>query len=253
MPTQSQKSANFEAFHVKGDPLILYNIWDAGSARVVEKAGAKALATGSRSVAGALGYDDGEQVPLDIVHSCIEQIVRGTNLPVTLDFEGAYSADPTQVGAHAKRVFDTGIVGFNFEDQIVGTNEIYTIEDQCARITAMREACGSDAFINARTDVFLKAEQADHNDELVDHAIERGLSYHKAGASGFFIPALFRLDAIARVCEALPIPVNVMAHAAAPGRAALKGAGVARISYGPMPWNKAMAFVEENARAAFAD
>jgi 2-methylisocitrate lyase-like PEP mutase family enzyme len=253
MTSQQDHAAAFHALHIKGDPVILFNIWDAGSAAAVTKAGAKALATGSRSVAGAYGFDDGEVIPMALLLDNARRIVAGSALPVTLDFEGAYARDPDTVAAHTRSALGIGVIGFNFEDQIVGSSELYDIPEQAARIAAMRGACkaaGVDAFINARTDIFLKAARDTHNAEMVEHAIARSLAYADAGASGFFIPGLVDPALIKAVCEASPIPVNVMALPGAPDNVALAELGAARISYGPIPWAKAMAFVEESARAA---
>lgn len=255
MTSQQDHATAFHALHIKGDPVILFNIWDVASARAVAKAGAKALATGSRSVAGAYGFEDGEQMPMALLLDNARRIVMGTDLPVTLDFEGAYARDPETVAAHTRDALGTGIVGFNFEDQIVGTTELYTIHEQVARIAAMRGACaaaGVQAFINARTDIFLKAPSETHNDDLVEQAIARGVAYAQAGASGYFIPRLLDPTLIKAVCDGVPIPVNVMAFPGAPSPAALASLGVARISHGPFPWAKAMAFVEESARAEMA-
>jgi 2-methylisocitrate lyase-like PEP mutase family enzyme len=255
MTTQQDHATAFHALHAKGDPVILFNVWDAGSAAAVTKAGAKALATGSRSVAGAYGFDDGEQIPMALLLDNARRIVAGSALPVTLDFEGAYARDPDTIGAHTREALGTGVIGFNFEDQIVGTKELYSIPDQAARIAAMRGACntsGVNAFINARTDIFLKAPRDTHNAELVEHAIARSLAYADAGASGFFIPGLVDPALIKAVCDICPIPVNVMTLPGAPDNVTLASLGVSRISYGPFPWAKAMAFVEEGARAAMA-
>jgi 2-methylisocitrate lyase-like PEP mutase family enzyme len=253
MTSQHDKAATFHALHVKGDPLILFNIWDAGSAKAVAKAGAKALATGSRSVAGALGFDDGEALPFAEVLANASRIVAASDLPVTLDFEGAYAQSPDDIAANVAIVLETGVIGFNFEDQIVGGTGLYSIPDQAARIAAMRGACdakGLNAFINARTDIFLKAPRDTHNADMVEHAIARSLAYGEAGASGFFVPGLVDTILIKAILEVCPLPVNVMAVPGAAENSALAELGVARISYGPIPWAKAMTFVEESARAA---
>lgn len=253
MSHQQDHAAVFQALHTAGDPVILFNIWDVSTAAAVSKAGAKALATGSRSVAGALGYGDGEMVPLDLALAHVGRIVANSDLPVTFDFEGAYARDPEAIAGHTRAALGTGVIGFNFEDQIVGTAELYTIADQSARIAAMRGACntaGVDAFINARTDIFLKAARDTHSGDMVEHAIARSLAYADAGASGFFVPGLVDPALIKAVCDACPLPVNVMALPGAPDNTALASLGVARISYGPIPWAQAMAFVEESARAA---
>jgi 2-methylisocitrate lyase-like PEP mutase family enzyme len=253
MPTQQDRAALFHALHVKGDPVILFNIWDVSTAGAVAKAGAKALATGSKSVAGALGFGDGEIMPMDLALAHVARIVIASELPVTFDFESAYARDPDRVAANTRAALGTGVIGFNFEDQIVGGEGLYDIPDQMFRIAAMRRACDAgdvNTFINARTDIFLKAPRDTHSAEMIEHAIARAIAYKDAGASGFFVPGLIDLALISQLCAASPLPINVMALPGAPDNAALAGGGVARISYGPIPWMKAMAFVEESARAA---
>jgi 2-methylisocitrate lyase-like PEP mutase family enzyme len=205
-------------------------------------------------VAGAFGYHDGEQVPLNLVIDNIARIVSATTLPVSLDFEGAYEVAPEGVAANTKAVLQTGVIGFNLEDQIVDGEGLYPISEQSARIAAMRGAChqaGVNAYINARTDIFLKAPHETHNQSMVDHAMERAFAYHQAGASGLFVPGLRDAALIAQVTAKSPMPVNVMAVDGGLDRAALAGLGVARISHGRRPWNKAMAFLKDSAVAAF--
>src|SRR2546421_11322561 len=115
----ASKYENFAALHVPGDPVILYNIWDVGSALAVASAGASALATGSHPVADANGWPDGQQVPIDFALANAKRIVDAVEIPVTIDFEGAYSADPEQGGANVARLAAIGAVGCNFEDQVI--------------------------------------------------------------------------------------------------------------------------------------
>src|SRR5437764_10574885 len=107
----------FAALHVPGDPVILYNIWDVGSALAVVRAGARALATGSHPVADANGWPDGEKVPIDFALGNAKRIVEAVELPVTIDFEGGYAVDPDEAGDNVARLAATGAVGCNFEDQ----------------------------------------------------------------------------------------------------------------------------------------
>lgn len=235
----------FAALHVPGDPVVLYNIWDAGSARAVAAAGAKALATGSHPVGDASGFGDGQQVPLDYVFDNARRIVAAVDLPLTVDFEGAYSADPEQGAANVARLKETGAVGCNFEDQVVGGDGLHPLELQVKRIAAMRRAVGDDFYINARTDLFLKTDTYD--DALVNQVIERGKAFADAGASGFFVPRLSDPRQIVRVVEAVPLPLNVIAFPGAPAESEWANAGVARISHGPFPHRALMAKLTEMA------
>jgi 2-methylisocitrate lyase-like PEP mutase family enzyme len=244
------KFEDFAKLHISGDPLILFNIWDAGSARAVAEGGAKAIATGSAAVAEANGFPDGEAVPMEFAIANARRIVDSVDLPVTVDFEGGYAAEPSDVEHNVAVLAATGAIGCNFEDQIVGTNELYSISDQAARIGAARRGAGSDFFINARTDIFLKAPIETHNDAMIDHALERARAYADAGASGYFVPLLADLRLLERVCAASPLPVNFMAFPGCPSNAEVAATGVARISYGPFPRRSLMTKLTEMAREA---
>src|SRR6185503_6135872 len=228
----------------------LYNVWDVGSARAVMSAGAKALATGSHPVADANGWPDGQNVPIDFALANARRIADSVDLPLTVDFEGAYSADPDEGAANVARLAKTGAVGCNFEDQIVGGEGLHPLDLQIRRIAAIRRAVGEAFFINARTDLFLKTQTYD--EVLVDQAIERGKAFADAGASGFFVPRLSDPKQIERVVREVPLPLNVIAFPGAPDKKVWAEAGVARISHGPFPHRALMAKFEEMARAAIA-
>ena len=238
----------FAALHVPGDPVILYNIWDAGSARAVADAGAKALATGSHPVGDASGYGDAQQVPLDYVFDNARRIMRAVDLPLTVDFEGAYSADPDEGAANVAALAETGAVGCNFEDQVLGGEGLHPLDLQVRRIAAIRKAVGDQFYINARTDLFLKTQHYD--DALVEQVIERGKAFADAGASGFFVPRLSEPKQIERVVRDVPLPLNVIAFPGAPETMVWADAGVARISHGPFPHRALMAKLTEMAREA---
>ena len=244
----ASKFETFAALHVPGDPVILYNIWDVGSAQAVAAAGAGALATGSHPVGDASGFGDAQQVPLDFVFANAKRIVEAVDLPLTVDFEGAYSIDPDQGGSNVARLKETGAVGCNFEDQVIGGDGLHPLDLQVRRIQAIRRAVGDDFFINARTDLFLKTQIYD--DALVDQAIERGKAFADAGASGFFVPRLADPKQIERIVRDVPLPLNVIAFPGAPDKKLWAEAGVARISHGPFPHRALMKQLEEAARAA---
>jgi len=152
MTTQSEKADLFRSLHIAGTPIILFNIWDVGSAKAVAASGAKSLATGSAPVAMAQGYDDGENIPFEHALRNIERIVSATSLPVTMDLEAGYGADVSTVSNTVSQAMSRGIVGFNFEDQIIGTADLYPIEAQAERVAAARTAASSSGvhgFVNA--------------------------------------------------------------------------------------------------------
>jgi 2-methylisocitrate lyase-like PEP mutase family enzyme len=249
MTSQVEKIELFAALHKPGDPLILFNIWDAGSALAVAKAGAKALATGSLSVAGAQGFGDGEKMPLDLVVANVARIANATSLSVTLDFEGGYIDDLDNFASALRSVFEAGVVGINIEDQRIGDEGLRSISEQSARIMIAAKA---GLFVNARTDLFIKAPVDAHDAALVGDALERAAAYADAGARSFFVPMLTNADLLDDLCSRSPLPVNVMMKAGLPNHAALARLGVARISYGPAPWRGAMTWLEDQASATFA-
>jgi 2-methylisocitrate lyase-like PEP mutase family enzyme len=246
------KFETFAALHVPGDPVVLYNVWDAGSAKAVAAAGAKALATGSHPVADANGWPDGQGVPLDFVLANATRVAGATELPLTVDFEGAYSIDPEIGAANVVLLAATGAIGCNFEDQVIGGEGLHPLKLQIRRIAAIRKAVGAAFFINARTDLFLKNKPETHDAAMLDEAIERALAFADAGASGFFVPRLGELKLVEKLCKASPIPVNAIAYPGAPTRRQWADAGIARISHGPFPHRALMAQLTESARAAIS-
>ncbi len=251
MGTSYDKARLFASLHRPGQPLILFNAWDPGSAKTVAEAGAKAIATGSASVAAAQGFGDSEALPLELALANAARVVRSVELPVTIDFEGAYGTEPEAVAANMKRLAETGAVGCNFEDQVVGGEGLYPVEAQAERIRAARSAVGPDFFINARTDIFLKTKAATHETAAIDDALVRARAYAEAGASGFFVPGLVDVHQLAQICVASPLPVNFMAFPGAPAAPAVASAGVARISHGPYPYLLVMKALKQAAETIY--
>ncbi|WP_206245391.1 isocitrate lyase/PEP mutase family protein [Novosphingobium terrae] len=250
MTTQADKARQFRQLHGPGDPLVLCNVWDAGSAAAVERAGAKAIATSSWAVAAAQGYEDGENMPFDAMLAVLERIVKGTQLPVTADFEGGYAADIPRIAEHARKLLGLGVIGFNFEDQVMKGPGLLPMAEQVARLRALRRTCddlGIPAFINARTDVFLKASSAAESSALLAETLARGAAYRDAGADGLFVPGLTDPAPIRSLCEAMPLPVNIMITDRHASLAPFAQLGVARISFGPAPYIGLMAELERSA------
>ncbi|KKX31857.1 isocitrate lyase/phosphoenolpyruvate mutase family protein [Rhizobium sp. LC145] len=252
---QNGRAEAFGALHRKGNPVILYNIWDAGTAKAVAEAGASALATGSWSVAAAHGYADGENLPFDALLATVREITVAVDLPLSVDFEGGYTEDPAALADNVAKVIEAGAIGINFEDQVVGGSGIYPVEKQAERIRAIRaraERQGIPFFINARTDLFLKESDRGRHTALLEEAVERAKAFAEAGASGFFAPALADEELIRRLCEAVALPVNIMMMPGVPAPKRLGELGVARVSYGPGPYRAMMARLKEDAAAVYA-
>jgi 2-methylisocitrate lyase-like PEP mutase family enzyme len=247
--SQTEKAERFATLHVKGKPLVLYNAWDAGSAKAIVAAGAEAIATSSYSVAEAQGYRDGEQIPQSFLAQIAARIASAVNVPVSIDFEGGYSEDEEELASNISRLLDLGVVGINFEDRIVNGTGLYSIDQQARRIGAIRQAAkakGIALFINARTDEFFN-EPKDPK-RVIGAVLDRAKTYAAAGASGLFIPGLQQDALIGKICEDVTLPVNVMVMAGMPTNELLAKLGVARISYGPIPHIEAMAALKEAAK-----
>ncbi len=177
MSGQQQKAAAFRALHVAGDPLVLFNAWDAGSARAVADAGARAIATGSWSVAAANGYPDGENLPLSVALDNLRRIAAAVAaLPVTIDLESGYGEAPGIVAATGAAAIDAGAIGCNLEDSFPVDGMLRDTGDQAVRLAAARkaaDAAGVAMFINARTAVFFQKPAPEHDAAMADAALER--------------------------------------------------------------------------------
>jgi len=251
---QTDKAKRFTELHVKGAPLLLYNAWDAGSAKSILAAGAQAIATSSWSVAEAQGYRDGEAIPIALAEQIVARIVATIDAPVTVDFEGGYSEDDDELAENVSRLLDLGVIGINFEDRVVKGSGLYSLDRQARRIAAIRKAAeqkGIDLFINARTDVFF--EHGEDAAQAVGEALDRAKAYTAVGASGFFVPGLVDDALIGQICEGVSLPVNVMVMDGVPSNARLSELGVARISYGPIPYIRAMKALGQEARTTMND
>jgi 2-methylisocitrate lyase-like PEP mutase family enzyme len=242
--SQIEKAKQFAALHVKGTPVVLYNAWDAGSAKSIVNAGAKAIATSSWAVAAAQGYEDGENLPLSLAEHVVRGIAANVDVPVTVDFEGGYSDDDQKLASKITKLLELGVIGINFEDRVVKGKGLYSIDRQAKRIAAIRQAAekkGIPFFINARTDVFLG------NGDDVEEALRRAHAYAAAGASGFFIPGATDPALIQQIAEEAELPVNIMVMEGVPSNDKLAKLGVARVSYGPIPYIETMEALQKKA------
>lgn len=255
MTSQHEQALTFTTLHIKGDPLIIFNVWDAGTAKALAAVGPKAIATGSWAVSDAHGYTDGEKIPLELVLANLERIVASVDIPVSLDFESGYGQTPEAVKSTVAQVIAAGAIGINFEDQDIEADVLYSVADQSARIAAIREAAdeaGVPLFINARTDIFLNNAPETHSDAHLEEAIVRASAYQTAGASGFFAPGLADAEKIRTLCEQVAVPVNILVRPTTPSLKEMAALGVARISFGSGSYRVAMKAFTDAARAAVA-
>ncbi len=224
---------DFRDLHVPGKPLILVNAWDAASARLVEAAGAAAVATTSAGVAWSLGAPDGDALDLTAAIAAIARITAVVSVPVTADIEQGYG----DVAETVRRVAATGAAGVNIEDGVTARPD---------RIAAARSAAPG-LFLNARIDTYLAGAGG------LDETVDRATAYLAAGADGIFVPGVTDPATVAALVERVDAPVNVLAGPGAPGIAELAALGVARISLGSSVAQAAYGLVARAARAALGD
>ncbi len=213
--------------------LILPNAWDAMSARAIEAAGARAIATTSSGVSWSLGRPDGQGLTRDEMVAAVGRIVRAVGVPVTADVEGGYGRGlPEDAAETARQVVDAGAVGINLEDSPGRDGAVLlSPEEHAARIAGARSGGGAGLFINARVDVYLR--QAVAEERRFDETVRRARAYVTAGADGIFVPGLADAEVIRRLAGAVGAPLNVMAGPGSPDVPALRALGVSRVSVGP--------------------
>lgn len=239
LTAQSQKLLSLHA-----DPALLkvVNVWDAITARIVSGVdGIEALATASHSIAAAHGYEDGENIPVDLMIQAIGTVVAATDLPVTADLEAGYG----NPGETARKAMSVGVVGANLEDQMKPLPEAVAAVEA---VLAAGHAEGIDLVLNARTDAFVLAGDRPHADVLAD-AIERGSAYLAAGAPVVFVPGLLSEDDVTAFVDAWgPQKLTVIGVPGSLPLARLEQLGVARVSYGPTSQSVALMALQDLTR-----
>lgn len=217
---------NFRQLHQGPALLKIANVWDAGSAVLVQSLGAPALATTSAGVAWALGYADGNHVPIEEHAAAVRRIVRVARVPVSVDSEAGYSDDPAVVADNILRLTEAGAVGINLED---GAGSTALLARKIEAIKGASARSGVDIFINARCDVWLKRLAPGRE---VDEVLLRARDYAAAGADGLFAAGATAPSDIEALVNGQPLPLNVMARPALPGPDELQRLGVRRLSAG---------------------
>ncbi|HEY8122949.1 MAG TPA: isocitrate lyase/phosphoenolpyruvate mutase family protein [Myxococcota bacterium] len=245
---QSEHAAQFHSFHAKGELLRLPNAWDAGSARLFEASGARAIATTSAGLAWSLGYADGNHVPARVLEAATREIARVVRVPLSVDAEAGLARDAAAVGETIAALIGAGAVGVNLED---GTDPPDLL---CAKIEAAKRAgarAGIPLFVNARTDVYLKGLVP--KERARDEAIARGHTYRAAGADGFFVPGLADPETIRAVVAAVDSPLNLLLVPTLPSPRELQALGVRRVSAGSSIAMNAYSFARREALALLGD
>jgi 2-methylisocitrate lyase-like PEP mutase family enzyme len=246
---QKSKANAFRAMHHGPHPVLILNIWDVASARIVEEAGFPALATTSAGVAFSLGYPDGEQISRDEMLARVARIAKAVRVPVTADVEAGYGNQPEDAAQTARGVIEAGAIGMNFED---GTEDpahpLVDLSLQLEKIHAIREAAlktGVLLVLNARTDVYLL--QVGDPSKRYDEVVRRLLAFRDAGAECVFAPGLRDAETIGRLVQDVKCPVNILAGPGFPSVPELEKLGVARVSLGSGPMRATLGLVRRMA------
>jgi 2-methylisocitrate lyase-like PEP mutase family enzyme len=227
MSSQAEKAQHFLTLHRKGDPLLLPNPWDAGSARILADLGFAALATTSSGFAATMGRADGE-VTRDEALAHAAAIAAATALPVSADLEDCFAADPDGVAQTIGLAIEAGLAGCSIEDYTRDDGQpVYGISEAAERVAAAAEVARAGSFVlTARAENYLHGRP-----DLAD-TIARLQAYQQAGADVLYAPGLTSIDDIRQVLREVDRPVNVLAMPGVPPAADLAAAGVARISVG---------------------
>lgn len=217
----------FKALHQQSEPLILTNVWDAASAAIIQASGARAIATSSAALAWSLGYPDGQALPKATLLDVVNNILRLSRVPVTIDIESGYSQDPDEVAAFVAQLAKLGVAGINIED---GSASVAEMVAKIKAIRAHHPRCQG-LFINARTDVYLLGLAS--GEAAVVMTIDRLTQYQAAGADGGFIPGANQVETAKRLSAAVDMPLNFMLLNEQMDIGELFAAGVQRFSTGP--------------------
>lgn len=237
----------FRALHVPGRPLVLANAWDAVTARIVEDAGAAAVATTSAGLAWARGVADGDRLEREDALAAVARITAVVRVPVSADIESGYASDATGLGDTVRAVLAAGAVGVNIEDALYeeGAGPLRPVAEQAERVAAVRaaaDAAGVPLFVNARIDTYLRGAGG------LEETLERAAAFLAAGADGVFVPGTVDPATVKALVEGIGGPLNILVGPGAPSVGELAGLGVARISAGSSIAAAAHALVRRAAR-----
>jgi len=248
-----EKAVKLRALHRPGQPLLLVNVWDCATARILESGGSPAVATTSAGIAFTHGYPDGEKIPRELMLEAVARICRSVSVPVTADVEAGYGASAGEMEATASAVVEAGAVGLNLED---GTGDpskpLADLTLQLEKIRAVKaasERAGVPLVLNARTDAYL--DRIGSEEEMLAETLRRGEAYREAGADCVFVPGVTDAATIGELVRRLACPINILAVAASPPIGDLAKLGVARVSLGSGPMRASVSLLQRLAEEAF--
>lgn len=248
---QKEKANLFLKYHQDEEILVLLNSWDAGSSKLIEACGYKAIATTSMGIAASLGYPDCQVITLPEMIEAITKIVKAVNAPVTVDIEAGYGNNLNEIINSIQKIIATGIVGINIEDSIDLNPVLIDEMEFCERISAIRELSDSLGFhlvINARTDSFYTSTGS--SQEKLSESIKRGNKYREAGADCIFVQPVWDKETIKTLVKEINAPVNILSNPAIgaglpPSVRELQDMGVSRLSLGSSLMKATLAIIKK--------
>jgi len=234
----------FKQLHHNSTPLLLGNIWDVNSALIFEAQGYQAIGVSSQALSNAMGYQDGENLPFDVLLKLAKRVTEVVHIPFSVDMEGGYSRSVEGIIENINKLHDAGVAGINLEDTIPATTRQLQPVAQFAKIiSAVAEHISRNnlqLFLNVRTDGFLLGMP-----DALKETLTRIEAYENSGADGIFVPCITNRKDIAEVVLATKLPVNVMCMPDLPGFDELASLGVKRISMGPFLFNKVNSIINQ--------
>jgi len=247
---QKRRADAFRAMHRGPRTLLLPNVWDVASARIIEDAGFGAIATTSAGIAFSLGYPDGQKISREEMLARVGRIARAVKVPVTADVEAGYGDRPEDAARTAAAVIEAGAVGMNLEDGAGDPKHpLVDLSLQLDKIRAVREAAlkaGVLLVLNARTDVYL--DQVGAPETRYAETIKRAIAFRDAGADCVFVPGLRDSATISQLVQDAQCPVNILAGPGSPSIPELEKLGVARVSLGSGPMRATLGLLRRMAQ-----
>ena len=248
---QKEKAEMFLKFHHDPEILVLLNSWDAGSSKLIEACGYKAIATTSMGIAASLGYPDCEVIQLSEVLQIVTGIVNAVQVPVSVDFEAGYGNNVDEILESVTKLIATGVVGLNIEDSIELSPVLIDEMEFCERISAIRalsDSLGFHLVINARTDSFYTSSGSTH--EKLAESIRRGNKYREAGADCIFVQPVWEKETIRTLVKEINAPINILSNPSIgaglpPSVRELQDLGVARLSLGSSLMKATLALIKK--------
>ncbi|MFI5237071.1 MAG: isocitrate lyase/phosphoenolpyruvate mutase family protein [Ignavibacteriales bacterium] len=233
--SQKIKAEKFLSLHNGDKILLLPNIWDPIGARILEAKRFPAVATASAAISSSIGYRDNEKIKFSTHLEIIKKISASVKIPVTADIESGYASYIPTLKQNINQLIDSGVVGINIEDSVGKEGVLRNVNEQAARINAIRETADSKRIhlvINARTDCFLGKKEKSQA-ELIDEAIKRAREYSEAGADCIYPVGVLDLETVKTLRKEITSPINILGSAKSVPLKILQEIGINRVSFGP--------------------